>query len=352
MELDKYIGIDVHSSTLVVNARDAFGKVVLQSVIPTRADTILQCIGGLRGRLYVTFEEGTHAQWLYEVLRRRVAEVIVCDPRENRLVQDGSKGDAIDAAKLSHLLRMGAVKRVYHDRHGTATLKELVRSYDGLVGDSVRVMNRLKAIYRSRAIATEGQSVYQSEKREGFLSQLRDPGASRRAEALYEQLDAVMLLRRQAEKLMVVEARRHGAYSVLRSIPQLGPVRIAQLIAIVDTPHRFRNKSAFWNYCGFAVVTHTSAEQKFIDGKLVRSKKAVVTRGLNKDHNPKMKQIFKAAAMRARVRGPFASFYTGLVAGGMKPELATITLGRKISAITLSIWKKGERFDPKQLKQA
>jgi hypothetical protein len=96
MELDKYIGIDVHSSTLVVNARDA-----------------------------------------------RVADVVVCDPRENRLVQDGSKGDAIDAGKLSHLLRMGAVKRVYHDRHGTATLKELVRSYDGLVEDSVRVMNRL-----------------------------------------------------------------------------------------------------------------------------------------------------------------------------------------------------------------
>jgi len=54
MELDKYIGIDVHSSTLVVNARDAFGKVVLQSVVPTRADAILQCIGGLSGRLHVT----------------------------------------------------------------------------------------------------------------------------------------------------------------------------------------------------------------------------------------------------------------------------------------------------------
>src|SRR5467141_599784 len=133
MELTKYIGIDVHSSTLVVNSRDAFGKVVLQSVVPTRADAILQCIGGLRGRLYVTFEEGTQAQWLYEVLRRRVDDVVVCDPRENRLLQDGSKGDGIDAGKMSHLLRMGALKRVYHDQHGTGTLKELVRSYNALV---------------------------------------------------------------------------------------------------------------------------------------------------------------------------------------------------------------------------
>src|SRR5262249_54778823 len=145
MELDKYIGIDVHRSTLVVNARDAFGKVILDSTVPTNAEAIQQCIGGLRGRLHITFEEGTHAQWLYDVLRRRADEVVVCDPRQNRLLQDGSKGDRIDAGKLSHLLRMGAVKAVLHERQGTAVLKELVRSYDGLVEDS-EDRNRCRAV--------------------------------------------------------------------------------------------------------------------------------------------------------------------------------------------------------------
>lgn len=351
MELDKYIGIDVHSSTLVVNARDAFGKVILQSTVGTNAEAIVQCIGGLRGRLHVTFEEGTQAQWLYDVLRRRVDEVLVCDARESRLLQDGSHADRIDAGKMSHLLRIGALKAVYHERHGTAALKELVRSYDGLVDDSVRVMNRIKAIYRSRAIATSGQSIYRSPQREAFIEGLKDPGGAKRVRLLYEQLDTLMGLRRQAEKSMVTEARRHPAYRLLRTIPQLGPVRVAELIAIVDTPHRFPNKAAFWNYCGFAVVLHTSAEHKFVDGQLIRSQKMVATRGLNKDHNPKMKAIFKSAATKARVRGPFAAHYASLLAGGMKPELATITLARKISAITLAVWKKGERFDPKKLTQ-
>jgi len=349
MELDKYIGIDAHSSTLVVNARDAFGKMILQSVVPTNAEAIVQCIGGLRGRLHVTFEEGTHAQWLYDVLRRRVDDVLVCDPRESRLMQDGSKGDRIDAGKMSHLLRIGALKAVYHGRHGTAVLKELVRSYDGLVEDSVRVMNRVKAIYRSRAIATPGGSVYRTTERESYMEYLKDPGAVKRVDLLYEQLDTLNALRRQAERAMVGEARRHPAYRLLRSIPQLGPIRIARLISIVDTPHRFPNKAAFWNYCGFAVVLHTSAERKFVDGQLVRSQKMVATRGLNKDHNPKMKEIFKSAATKARVCGPFAGYYAGLLARGMKQELATVTLARKISAITLAVWKKGEAFDPKKL---
>jgi transposase len=350
MELDKYIGIDVHSSSLVVNARDAFGKVIFQGTVPTNAEAILQCIGGLRGRLRVTFEEGTHAQWLYDVLRRRAQDVLVCDPRENRLIQDGSKGDRIDAGKLSHLLRMGALKSVHHDRHGTATLKELTRNYAAMVEDSVRVMNRIKAIYRSRAIATEGTALYRSGKREAFIAQLSEPGAHQRMKTLYEELDLLLQLRRQAERAMVTEVRRHPAYRLLRSIPQLGPVRIALLIAIVDTPHRFRNKGAFWNYCGFGVVTHSSADQKFVDGQLVRSKKRVATRGLNKDHNPTMKQIFKNAAFKARGQGPFADYYGNLIGRGMKPEVATITLARKISAVALAVWKKGEAFDPKKLK--
>jgi transposase len=265
-------------------------------------------------------------------------------------LQDGNHADEIDAAKLSHLRRMGALKAVYHDRHGTAALRELVRSYDGLVEDSVRVMNRIKAIYRSRAIATGGQAVYEPTQRESFVRELKDVGAVKRVGFLYEQLDTLKQLRRHAERAMVTEARRYGAYRLLRSIPQLGPVRVAHLISIVDTPHRFPNKAAFWNYCGFAVVLHTSSERKFVDGQLVRSSKTA-TRGLNKDHNPKMKQIFKSAAMKARVRGPFAACYADLLSRGMKSELATITLARKIAAVTLAVWKKGEAFDPKKLMQ-
>src|ERR671936_2757426 len=101
MERAKYIGMDVHRSTVVVNVRDVYGKVVLESTVPTEAQAILQCIGGLKGPLYVALEEGTHAQWMHDVLRRHVSDLIVCDPWKNRMMQDGSKGDEIDASKLS-----------------------------------------------------------------------------------------------------------------------------------------------------------------------------------------------------------------------------------------------------------
>ena len=49
--------------------------------------------------------------------------------------------------------------------------------------------------------------------------------------------------------------------------------------------------------------------------------------------------------------GPFRDFYDALLAKGMKPSMTRLTLARKIAAITLTLWKKGEPFDAEQLKR-
>ncbi len=55
-------------------------------------------------------------------------------------------------------------------------------------------------------------------------------------------------------------------------------------------------------------------------------------------------------ALSGSVRpGPWREFYLTLLNKGMKPTLARLTLARKMAAITLIVWKKGERFDPKKL---
>src|SRR6202166_2785869 len=105
------------------------GKLVMESVMETKASTIVEYIRGRRGDPHVTREEGTWAAWLYDLLRPYVQEVLVCDPRKNALLKVGNKSDRIDARKLADLLRGNQLKAVYHGEHGVRTLKELVRSY-------------------------------------------------------------------------------------------------------------------------------------------------------------------------------------------------------------------------------
>jgi transposase len=64
-----------------------------------------------------------------------------------------------------------------------------------------------------------------------------------------------------------------------------------------------------------------------------------------------MKEIFKGAATSASCgNGPFRDFYAALLAKEIRPEMARLTLARKIAAITLTLWKKGAGFDAEQLK--
>src|SRR6202050_973413 len=153
----KYIGMDVHKETISIAVMNGEGKVVMESIIETKASTILQFIEGVRGDLHVTFEEGTWAAWLYDLLKPHVAELIVCDPRKNGLMKEGNKSDKIDARKLADLLRGGYLRSVYHGENGLRTMKELAPSHLTISKDLTRVMNRVNELHRSFGILCAGQ---------------------------------------------------------------------------------------------------------------------------------------------------------------------------------------------------
>ena len=348
----KYIGLDVHKEAITVAVRNGAGKLEMESIVETKASTLLDFMHGLRGELHVTLEEGTWAAWLYDVLKPHVREIIVCNPRRNALLKEGSKNDKVDARKLSELLRAGMLQAVYHGENGLRTLRELARSYEVVSKDLRRVMNRVKALYRGWGIPCTGMKVYSRRHREVWLNKILEPGVRRRAELFYQELDGLQTLRRTVRGELIAESRKHQAVKVLRQIPFIGQLRAAQLVALMQTPHRFRSKRQLWTYSGLAVVTHDSAQYRYVDGQLQRSKKPQQVRGLNQNHNHAMKEIFKGAALSASLRaGPFQNFYEGLLARGMKPELARVTLARKIAAITLTLWKKGECFDATNVKR-
>jgi len=345
----QYVALDVHQATLVVSVRDAQGAVVMRATVATEAKAIVGLIRGLGGRVHVALEEGTQAQWLHDVLEPHVERVVVCNIRGRG--ETGNKSDRIDADRLSELLRLGSLKSVYHGASGLLTLKELVRSYVNLVEDGTRVMLRIKALFRARGIKTPGTSVYRQSTRKGWLSQLEGRGARTRAEALFAELDVLQELRPKAKAAMIAEARRQPGWKILRSVPFLGPVRVAEILAIMATPWRFRTKRQAWPYVGLAVVTRSSADQEFTDGSLRRRKRAPLTRGLNRNHHPLLKSVFKGAANAAAAQeGPFKEFYEACVGRGVREEMAKLTLARKIVAIVLRLWKTGEMFDATKLK--
>src|ERR1700675_1110194 len=193
--------------------------------------------------------------------------------------------------ELADLLRSNMVRSVYHGEHGVRVVKELARSYLTISKDLMRVMTRVKAFYRSWGIPCTGKQVYASRYRAEWLGKINEAGVRRRAEFYYQQLDGLRSLRQEVRRQLLAESARHQATKRLRQIPSIGPIRAALLMALLQTPHRFRTKRQLWAYSGFGIETHDSGEHRYVDGELRRSKKKATVRGLNRNYNRDLKNL-------------------------------------------------------------
>ncbi len=170
-----------------------------------------------------------------------------------------------------------------------------------------------------------------------------------RAELLFQQLDALTDLRKQAKQTMLRLARKHKDFKRLCKIPGLGFVSVSRLIAQVGTSNRFQTKRQFWKYCGLAVTTRSSADHLIARSKLQKRIKQTQTRGLSQYFCHRLKNVFKMAAQKSARCEPFGRYYENLLNSGTRPSLAQVSLARKIAAVALSVWKNQTDFDAQRL---
>jgi len=341
----RYIGLDVHAASTTFAVIGESGKRLGSHVVETNGQALVEQLKTIPGKRHVCLEEGAQSAWLYEILSPYAEEVVVAMVSDSR----GQKDDQRDAFGLAERLRTGAIERkVFKEAGEYSELRELGRTHAMVVQDSVRVQNRIKALYRARGVAVAGTRLYAGKNREPLLEKL--PTTMRgAAKTLYAQYDAVEEIRRQAEKDLVTEAHRHPMSRVLETCPGLGPIRIAQRMPIVVSPARFRTKRQFWSYCGLGIVMRSSSDWiRTKDGGWTRAE-VQKTRGLTLSHNHTLKNIFKGAATTVIAHletEPLHQDYQRLIAAGTKPNLAKLTIARKIAAIALSMWKSKEKYDP------
>jgi transposase len=344
--MERYIGIDVHAQSCTVAVMGPSGKQLSSSVVETRGEAVLEAVKTVTGQKYVCIEEGTHSEWLYELLEPHVEDVVVIVPSENR----GNKSDARDAHGLAETARTGkAEMRVFKAPRSFAGLRDAARAYQMASKDVTRVKNRIKAVYRSRGISGTEDEVYKPKLRAPWLAKL--PASRRRlAELLAAELDVLTPLKDEAELWLYEEAKEHKSVQLLMTVPGLADIRAALLVAIVVTPDRFRTSRQFWSYSGLGVVTRSSADWKRHQAKWVRAE-VTKTRGLNRNRQPTLKSIFKGAATTVISRmtdHPLHQDYQRMLAAGTKPNLAKLTLARRIAAASLAIWKKQEKYQPQK----
>jgi transposase len=331
--MKNYIGIDAHCKYCDVAVVSEDGKLLSHLSVKTSAQNLIEAVKKVRGDRAVVVEESTLADWLQRTLLPYCGQFQVCDPKENdRIARSEKKSDRHDAQALAQLYRGGYTKAVHHTqdmRH--YEMKESVRYYHDCVNQVVRRKNKLKALYRRHGIFLVGDRVYDPSEGAKYLELLSDPTSRQNARDHLCVLAMLERLKVKAERRMKRLGSRIGAVALLMSIPGVGLVVAATVVAIVETPHRFPAKEYLWKYAGLAIATSESG------GK---SK----TGHASKEGNRLLKKVLMQAALSAsKGDNRFGRRYREL-SNKRGSSIAQRTVARSILATMYGMWKTGELY--------
>jgi transposase len=310
--------------------------------VPTAIPPLLEVLRTVPGRKVLVIEEGPMADWLCRNLRPAVDEMVICDPRRNKLIcQDGDKTNRIDAWKLAELSRAGMLRPVYHsDSQDRICLKQWVSLYLDRVWQAVREVNKLRARCRMWGVRPPRGALRNEKVRGPWLATL-DAALAGQLRLLFMAFDTmVMIVNRCRQEL----AHRSKAYEIVggwQQMPGMGLIRSVTFLAYMDTPWRFASRKKVWRYCGVGLQRFASGTDKWGREKPGSLRLAWAA-------NKRLKDVVIGATMSAINQGDnvIAQGYEERIAQGMSPGNARHAMARKQLDRMMAMWKNGSAYSP------
>lgn len=338
-----YIGADVHNNNTEL-AIEHNGKIIRRHSVRTTVPAIKEILASVGGKIHLTFEEGPMAGWLYRNLKNTVEEIIVCDPRRNKLIcSDGDADDKIDSGKLATLLRGNYLRAVYHSEdEDRAQFKEWVCLYHDRVQDAIRMINKIHARCRMNGITVPGIAIREPAQRRLWLSQINNNKLAAQLRMLWISFDAVAKQVKIAKLQLQKFSHQYPIIKLFSDLPGIGMIRAVTLFAFLDTPWRFANKSRLWKYCGVGIQRTTSGTDK--SGKPKPARLQLVWAA-----NKALKNVILGATLCAINRGEnvFKHYYERMIYEGIIPSNARHAVARKMLTVMWGMWKQNSRFNEK-----
>ena len=339
MESSYVIALDVHSRSTHGIVLTPTGRRRCEQAMPTTIPAITELVKQTPRPRHVVFEEGPLAGWLYRHLQTAADVVVVAETRRNAYVaKDGDKSDAIDAAKLGQLYRGGFIRPVHHAVDAQrASFKDLVLFYHRQVGLRVAAANRVIWAVRGHGVFIREKAFAVPADRPALWKQLpRDRMLRLRVTMLLADYDQAVKHEQTTYRHLVKQAKRIPMIQYFTELPGIGPIRAATFYALIDTPFRFRNKSALWRYIGIGLQRRSSGA----GGERV---------ALPDSYNRLLKSVMIGAARKSvlsRLPNPFADMYRRCLDHGQTPQIARRTVARSMASVMWGMFKSNTSYRP------
>lgn len=338
LEKVAWIGLDAHAHFCVLGWLDDHGERREHWRFPTTEGQLVRHLQRIPGQSkHLALEECGLGRWLAEVAQPHVSEVIVSDPRENQHIsRHHHKCDEEDAYGLAHLLRLGALKRVWQPKDSSrAVFKCAAQSYLDAVGRQTTLKLQLKAHYRQWGVIPIGTALYSQKHRPRWLERVPEPGVRLQLQLLYQMLDQAVEVEHKARHLMVKLGQAFPEIERLRTTPGVGKIGAHLFVAYVQEPTRFESMQKLFRYCRLGIRDRSS------------DNKPLGYQQLDRHGHGVLKAVSYRAWLQAvkRRSGPVYEFYRQSLERTGNEVHARLNTQRKILLTLWVLWQKGQDFN-------
>jgi len=336
-----YLSIDAHARHCVLGVMSCRGTFLYSSRFVTCEKELIRNIKAVdAGKKILAVEEGPLAFWIVQTLKPYLDEIIVSDPRQTPLIsRNAMKRDKLDVKNLCRLLRLGELKQVYHpeDDH-RAIFKSAVQQYIDFRNQQTSIKQKIKAKFRGWGVTdVEGVSVYNPDKKQNYLKQLKARPICIQMEHLYQLLGTAIELQVSSFKEAKRLSRKYPEIQEFMKLPGVGIIGALIFDAYIQTPERFKRKQHLWRYCKLAVTDRSS------DGKPLGHKR------LDKAGNGELKAMSYRAflsAIHRKDENEVRRFYTQSLERTHNQTRARLNTQRKILSVLHGVWRRKEVYRP------
>jgi transposase len=309
----------------------------------TEPEELQRQVRALGPGVRLTLEASALTRWAVSLLRPLVEQLIVCEPRHNRLIAtNANKNDQQDVADLCLLLRLGKLQQVWMgDDRQRQIHRELVYELLNWRDAQRELKALLKARYRQWGVLrVEGNGVFSRTLRENYLRQLPGEEEKRMLQRLSAQHDHALAQWRDTLREVRRLGRQFWEIAEFKKVPGIGEIGAHVFSAIIEDPARFASRQKLIKYARLAITDRSS------DGKPLGYKR------LERRGHRELKNLsyhaWRTACKSTTRDNAVQRFYRASLARIHDLRHARLNTQRKILGALWRMWRRREAFAPER----
>lgn len=337
-----FLGIDVHKKSWKVTIRSNRMELCTFSMNPSPEELVKHMQKHYpKGKYFSVYEAGFSGYWIDRKLRAHGIENIVVSPADipTRSKERTTKSDTIDSRKLARELENGTLDSIYVPDNLQEKLRSYCRLRYQLVGNQVRLKNRIKGYLMFSGIQIpenykirnwSGKFINHLEKiefenevgRECLLIYLEDFKQSR------ARLAKVLIrLRKYSE-----EYNFKPLINKLMSIPGIGFINAVTIYTELMDIKRFRRPDDLASYVGLVPSVSSSGEKEKI-------------LGLSHRYSKFLRSLLVEASWIAVRKDPAMTLKYNELIQRMSKQKAIIRIAKKLLCRIQHVWNSNEVYE-------